>query len=363
MPYKISGSKSHTARIIVLKESDWSVESNTIVSGSGDYEIENLVSGTKSVFGRRSDGWVEGYGSIDAVSYVPSPGDKGVFAGGDDGSMFNSIDCITISTTSNATNFGDLTSGRSQLAGTSNAASDRGVFFGGYNPAQVNIIDYITISSAGDATDFGDLLNTMRMHAACCNGTNDRGLSGGSYSDDVTVQYITISSPSNATDFGDLSQARDSLNATDNRTNNRGIYAGGMNIFDVIDYLTISSTGNASDFGDLTVAKAWAGMCSNATNNRGIYAGGQTSGAAAQNVIEYVTISSTGDATDFGDLTTARRYGVPGLSNGTNDRGCFGGGYSPSNIIDYITISSTGDATDFGDLLENRYAHTATSNA
>jgi hypothetical protein len=37
MPYKISGSKSHTARIIILKESDWSIESNTVVSGSGNY--------------------------------------------------------------------------------------------------------------------------------------------------------------------------------------------------------------------------------------------------------------------------------------------------------------------------------------
>ena len=30
MPYKISGTKSETSRIIILKESDWSIESNTI---------------------------------------------------------------------------------------------------------------------------------------------------------------------------------------------------------------------------------------------------------------------------------------------------------------------------------------------
>ena len=37
MPYKISCTKSETARIIILKESDWSIESNTVVSGSGAY--------------------------------------------------------------------------------------------------------------------------------------------------------------------------------------------------------------------------------------------------------------------------------------------------------------------------------------
>jgi hypothetical protein len=70
MPYKISGIKSETARIIVLKELDWSVESNTIVSGSGDYEIDSLVSGTKTVLSRNTDGWLKGYGSVNGVYYA-----------------------------------------------------------------------------------------------------------------------------------------------------------------------------------------------------------------------------------------------------------------------------------------------------
>jgi len=49
------------------------------------------------------------------------------------------------------------------------------------------------------------------------------------------------------------------------------------------------------------------------------------------------------------------------------DRGIFAGGYTASfdnvNIIDYITISSTDDATDFGDLTVGRTALAATSNA
>jgi hypothetical protein len=42
--------------------------------------------------------------------------------------------------------------------------------------------------------------------------------------------------------------------------------------------------------------------------------------------------------------------------------GVFGGGGS-SNVIDYITIASAGNATDFGDLTEARYNLSACSNS
>ena len=68
------------------------------------------------------------------------------------------------------------------------------------------------------------------------------------------------------------------------------------------------------------------------------------------NVIEYFTTATTGNATDFGDLTTARSNPAP-LSNSI--RGVFATGYaSPTmvDVIDYITIASTGNAADFGDV-------------
>lgn len=45
------------------------------------------------------------------------------------------------------------------------------------------------------------------------------------------------------------------------------------------------------------------------------------------------------------------------------DRGIFGGGIDLNNVIDYITISTTGNATDFGDLTVARYQLAATSNS
>jgi len=45
----------------------------------------------------------------------------------------------------------------------------RGLFGGGYEPSFHNIIDYITISTPANATDFGDL-TTGRSWSAACSG-------------------------------------------------------------------------------------------------------------------------------------------------------------------------------------------------
>jgi len=62
--------------------------------------------------------------------------------------------------------------------------------------------------------------------------------------------------------------------------------------------------------------------------------------------MDYITIASTGNATDFGNLLGLTR-GVSGCSNGT--RGTLCGGLS-SSVIQYITIASTGNSTNFGNL-------------
>ena len=83
---------------------------------------------------------------------------------------------------------------------------------------------------------------------------------------------------------------------------------------------------------------------------RGIFAGGERFDGTVINIIDYITISSLGDAQNFGDLLAARRF-VEGCSSQT--RGIIAGGTTPSaydNVIQYITISTLGDAQDFGDL-------------
>ena len=129
-----------------------------------------------------------------------------------------------------------------------------------------------------------------------------------------------------------------------------------------IDFFTISTLGDATKFGDLTTARG-NGIAGFASRTRGIGAGGYA--APAQNIIEFVTIANTGNATDFGDLTS-NREGPMGLSSET--RGIAAAGWSRPNSanireIDYLTIAETGNSIDFGDLITptNYGAGTASS--
>jgi hypothetical protein len=116
----------------------------------------------------------------------------------------------------------------------------------------------------------------------------------------------------------------------------------------VIEYITIASAGNATDFGDLLEANK--GPVTGSSSTRGIIAGGQTA-AGYTNTIQYVTIASTGNATDFGDLTQAINEKGIGVSNNISFFRCGGGTSSgDTNVIDTVTIASTGNATDFGDM-------------
>jgi hypothetical protein len=60
-----------------------------------------------------------------------------------------------------------------------------------------------------------------------------------------------------------------------------------------------------------------AGLSSTSSNTRGLFAGGIVV-STRQTAISYVEIATTGNATSFGDLTTATNYGA-GTSN------CHGG--------------------------------------
>jgi len=297
-------------------------------------------------------------------------GDTGVFGGGYISAVTNIIDYVTISILGNATDFGDLTIARSNLAATSNGTNERGIFGGGGGEptAAYNTIDYIRISTPSNATDFGDLTVANYAHAATSNERNERGIFGGYQSTSNIIDYVTISTPSNATDFGDLTVLQNSPAATSNGTNERGIFGGGFSgssASNIIDYVTISTPSNATDFGDLTIARYMFVATSNGTNERGIFGGGQTNTVGVySNIIDYVTISTPSNATDFGDLT-AIKYHLAATSNGVDERGIFGGGYisAVTNIIDYVTISTPSNATDFGDLTVARRSLKATSNA
>ena len=43
-----------------------------------------------------------------------------------------------------------------QFSGCGSGSGDRGIFSGGYPSGRYKMIDYVTISTTGNATDFGD---------------------------------------------------------------------------------------------------------------------------------------------------------------------------------------------------------------
>ncbi|MHA2405081.1 MAG: hypothetical protein ACXADH_18965 [Candidatus Kariarchaeaceae archaeon] len=156
----------------------------------------------------------------------------------------------------------------------------------------------------------------------------------------------------NSTEFGRLTQARRATATCASPT--RSISVGGLTPGDtnVMDYVTIATTGNAQDFGDLINAPWDAGGCSNST--RGLFGGGQIypSPFPAVDVIQYITIASLGDAIDFGDLTVARSQVAACASS---SRGVWMGGDpgpSLSDRIDYVNIDTLGNAETFGNLIQ-----------
>ena len=49
------------------------------------------------------------------------------------------------------------------------SATTRGLFAGGGTPTRINVIEYITIASTGNATDFGEL-SQARAYLTGCSG-------------------------------------------------------------------------------------------------------------------------------------------------------------------------------------------------
>ena len=124
----------------------------------------------------------------------------------------------------------------------------------------------------------------------------------------------------------------------------RGMFAGGQtpSLSDRVDYITISTFGDAIDFGNLQAPKQRMGVTSDST--RLVTGGGYTTNF--ENEMDFFTMSSKGTVTDFGNLTRSNNR-LTAFADST--RGCWAGGNPSTNVIDYATIQSAGNAQDFGD--------------
>ena len=246
--------------------------------------------------------------------------------------------------------FGQTTVARRAQGAVS--SSIRGCVGGGFvststSPHTVsNVIDFVTIASTGNAADFGDMQDTSYHYATASNQT--RGLFAGGYRPNNgavvnTIDLITIATTGNASNFGDLVNATRGFGGAASTT--RGVFFGGTYpaIKDNIDFVTFSTTGDATDFGNLTDARD--NVFGSSSSTRAVMGGGRDPNTT--NIIDFITIASAGNATDFGDLTQTSYYFNAATGNST--RAVWVGTSTIVNSMEFVTIASTGNATDFGD--------------
>ena len=211
-------------------------------------------------------------------------------------------------------------------------------------------IQYITIPTQGNSVDFGDMVDARAEVGSFA--SNVRGVFGGGYSPtpDNDVDFVTISSTGNAQDFGDMNYNAFHTCGLSNQT--RGLFVGGSpnssenGGVNSVDYVTIATTGNPVDFGDLFLKCMNA--CAGANPVRGVVSNGKD-GPAHSNVIFKINIGTLGDSSDFGDQSISTQT-AGGCSNSI--KMVFGGGSTPSKIssIETLSLATEGNSILFGDL-------------
>ena len=291
------------------------------------------ISGVLSAVEIASDGVASKFGDLSETRYtVATVGSstRSVFIGGampvSPSPFFsvNIIDFVTIATKGNAQDFGD--SDEVGYFKTGVSSSTRGVYTRGriYNPSGgtgSNALEFITIATTGNGQDFGDLVGGGRVTLTNSAMSPTRGILAGGVASPVgdpttfvnTIEFVTMASLGNSVNFGDLQKSGGRSNGNCS-SSTRGVFNIGTQSpadGNTLEFVTIATTGDAIDFGDLSGSQQMRGACSNKT--RGLFAGGFVAPGSSNyvNTCERITIATTGSAADWGDpfeTATGRAY-------------------------------------------------------
>jgi hypothetical protein len=207
----------------------------------------------------------------------------------------------------------------------------------------------------------------------CCNNTDSAGADGtgktitvngdaaaSTFSPSLTRDFTSGTEFSGVTVFDTQGYFVPPSGTTEQRGRGRGVFGGayaipaGANI--KIEYIETSSSGNAFEFGEMSSVAVMATALADST--RSVFAGGY-SAPAPVNTIEFITISTTSNTTNFGDLSGIRRHMA---SCASNTKGVWSGGTTTGSTncvttMDNVTIQSLGNAVDYGDLSAARRSH------
>ena len=262
-------------------------------------------------------------------------GGRGLFTGG-------ALVYWSMESTSNASSFGSCTFG-SDSAGLCGYSGNRAVFAG---PSTADML-YVTTTSTGNAQNFGSMSPARYATTGTSNGPRGvwgGGQAGGNLSN---MQYIEVATTSSSSSFGELSLARHGRDSVSGGV--RGIFANGQDPHtNSIEYVTIANTGNASNFGNTTTARTF-GTGSNSDpgsgQNRGVFMAGFS---GVDDHCDYITCSTTGNATDWGELTQGHGYRCGSGTSGT--KAMIAGGSTGGANITYVTVDTAGSSSNAGDL-------------
>ena len=276
------------------------------------------------------------------------------------------IDKFSLVSDANATDVGDLTVKR--LNGAGGKSATHGYHAGGYTGVEYssNIIDKFTFAADNDATDVGDLTvgrsyNNGQSSSTHCYATGGAATWHANSESDVIDKWTT-SADANATDVGNLAFARQQNTAGQSSTTHGytcgGTHPPGATYTNAIEKFTFATDNNATDHGDMTTARNQAAGQSSTTH-------GYITGGYSPNTdkIEKFAFASNVTAADQGNLTVGVRWSISGQSSTTH--GYTAGGYNGSailNIIDKHAFANNNNATDVGDLTVGRTQTAGTQN-
>ena len=191
------------------------------------------------------------------------------------------------------------------------------------------------------------------------------------------MNYGNIATPANAQDFGNLSRAKDDLTANiSNGT--RGIFWGGnRDTYNWwgdrnIDMITPATLGNTTLFGYVNYYTTLSGPTRHYTNynaagtSDGIYGlqmGGYSAVAGSRSVIEYITIDTQSNATNFG--STGINGGDNSAWNDATRSVLYVGSNNAyySSWIKYLTTQTTGSATGISNTHDHGTGHGSCSDS
>ena len=316
-------------------------------------------------------------GSINSNNY----GNRGFQIGYSNGNQNTGIRYWNMSSSSNAQTFGTLSAGKNIYKsccfgdGTYAFRAGGQNYDGGY--VLDDIIERWATATTGNSSDFGDLTSVSMNSHADTNGTRaivSKGRVGSASSSSNQsnytgkLDYFATATNANATDFGTDDIGRDQSTCVGNGI--RMVSLGGYRDPDylkVCDYVTFDTLGNGTDFGNLTQENHIAAGAGTGAGDRGIHAGGlakpgNTGSSAYVDNIEYLDVSTLGDATDAGNLLS--QDGYHGGCHNAEYAHIFGrDGPGTNDTIQQTVLATAGNAADFGNLIGSSDLSFGTSGA